>query len=268
MKLLSGSGNFFAGEKYVIAPNTINDNGPLCYRLALIEGGMNTKIKTKSIFKHTHTRVRTADQKKVMPKRRHHEQIKKIYNMLAAITETGEIIRPMHKIENVKVTRRLHNQVNLPQGGLLARFLSNSSQHTTLKHVFGKKERPQPFADTLRTLADRASSKNRNHLNKKMSHSLVAKYDININDKIRLLEFKHELGALESNPNALNRNQERKKLKELHHQIVKFKSKATYQLNTLDLYSAGERVQTKSSPTNVLLNFQKTKMIALKKHLG
>lgn len=188
--------------------------------------------------------------------------------MLATITETGEIIRPMHKIENVKVTRRLHNQVNLPRSGLLARFLPNSPQHTTLKHVFGKKASPQPFADTLSALANRASSKNRNNLNKKLSHSLVAKYDIKINDKKRLLEFKHALGALESNPNALNRDQERKKLKELRHQIVKFKSKATYQLNTLDLYSVGERVQTKSSLTNVLLNFRHTKVMALKKHLG
>ncbi|QZN96291.1 hypothetical protein [Symbiopectobacterium purcellii] len=268
LKLLSGSGNFFAGEKYIIAPHTINDNGPLCYRLALIESGISTNINTKSVFKHAYTQVRTADSTLSMPKRRHHKQIKKVYSMLAAITETGEIIRPMHKIENVKVTRRLHNPVNLSQSNVLARFRSTSSQPTTFKHVFGKEARPQPFADTLRALADRASSKNRNNLNKKLSHSLVAKYDIKSNDKKRLLEFKHALNVLESNPNALNRHQERKTLKELHHQIAKFKHEVTYQLNTVDLYSVGEMVQTTSSLTNVLLNFRQTNVMALKKHLG
>lgn len=268
LELFSGSANFFTGEKYIIAPHTINESGQLCYRLALIENGVSTKIKTKSVFKHIHTRVRTASQKKLVSKRRNHKQINKAYNMLATITETGEIIRPMHKIEHLKVTRRLHNQVNLPQGGLLAKFLSTSPQQTTLKHVFGKEPHPQSFADTLRTLAHRASSKNRSNLNKKLSHSLVATYDIKINDKKKLLEFKHVLDELESNPNALNRDQERKKLKELHHQIAKFKSKATYQLNTIDLYSFGEMAQTKSSLTNVLLNFRQTKVLALKKYLG
>lgn len=268
LTLLSGSGTFFAGEKYIIAPNTINDNGQLCYRLALIEEGMSAKSKTKSVFKHSRTRGRTATPKRSMPKRRNHKQIKKVYNTLATLTDTGEIIRPMHKIGNLKVTRRLHKPVNLPQGRLLTRYLSASQQQTTLKHVFKGEPRPQPYADTLRTLADRASSKNRNDLNKKLSHSLVAKYNININDQKRLLEFKHALNTLESTPNVLNRLQERKKLKELRQRIAKFKSEATYQLHTVDLYSYGERVQTKSSLTNVLLNFRQTKAMALKKHLG
>lgn len=84
----------------------------------------------------------------------------------------------------------------------------------------------------------------------------------------KILELKQELDTLESNKVAQNHTQEKKRLKDLQHRIAKFKNNVIYQLNNFDLYSIGEITQTKSSLTNVLLNFRQTKALTFKKYLG
>ncbi|MFT8212034.1 MAG: hypothetical protein ACMZI0_18310 [Symbiopectobacterium sp.] len=183
LRLLSGSGSFYAGEKYILSPYSINDDGQFCYRLALIEGGDSSKRKTKSAFKHTYPKNKISGKKEPIQQRNNHRLIEKIDKMLATIREEEEIILPMHKITHLKVIRNLHKQVNLLQGNLLEKIPSTYQRNNKIKHVFDNSEYPQTSSDSMKEMTTRASNKNRNSLNKKLRHDLVARYTITSSDQ-------------------------------------------------------------------------------------
>ena len=269
LRLLSASNSIFVGEKFIISPYSFNDDGQIHYRISLIEKGISAKKNTKSFFTFKYHINSLTDINKTIQQQHNRKQVKKTYKMLESIHEQGEIIRPMHKIVHLKMTRNLPKNINLSQKILLGKLSqSTSKKHVKIKNVFSDGKSQQPFISSIYAIANRASSKNRDSFNKKLRHNLVARYNINTNDKNRLLELKEALSALESNKNEQNRSQKKRKFKDLQHQITTFKNNVTYQLNTIDLYSLGEITQTKSSLPNVALNFQQTKTLALKKHLG
>lgn len=266
-RFLSTSENIFSGIKHILSPYSISDTGEISYRLALIENGNKKDIHKKRGFTYTHYKNKTAG--KIVPTRLKYNlnKINKINQMLSTITEDEEIIRPMNKITHLKLTRNSHEKINFLNDGLLDKILP-SRPHQKLINTFETHERRQQFIDSMNTIAVQQSNKKRKSTNKKLQHDLVAKYHIDINDKMRLQALKQELVSLENSYTELTKSQEKKKLIDLQQRIEKFKNDAMYQLNTIDLYSTGALTQTKASLTNVILNFRQSNILALKKHLG
>lgn len=267
IRFLSTSGNVFFGMKHILSPYSTSNTGEISYRLALIENGAKNNIYEKRGFTYTYYKNKMADKIISVRLKYKFNQINKINKILSTITEYEEITRQMNKITHLKLTRNSHEKINFLKDSLLDKMLP-SRPHQKLINIFETHKCRQQLVDSMNRIAAQQSNKKKKGANKKLQHALVAKYQIDINDKMRLQALKQELVSLANSYTELTRPQEKKKLIDLQQRIAKFKKDATYQLNTIDFYSTGALTQTKASFTNVILNFRQSNTLALKKYLG